>query len=648
MQYIRLSEGFKNYKLIPITDNPWDHVKTNNRDYYLSLYQYTDDHYKQWKATKSVAGFAGVSTDRILFDFDSKENIAAAQSDALEVITRLAKTGVPQENIQVSFSGSKGFCIEVQAKEHFSPEEFKNITFALADDLKTFDRVVNDDQRLIRLIGTKHQSSGLFKIPLTVAQLSELKVDDIKGLAGSLDNVNQETMDAWLPIELPEAITSKKVTVKPVKKAITTELHDLDMSRKAKWLSEAKYALQEGYFGAGERNMALMILGATYKAQGLPLDIVYRMLKGVAELQAQRNGVERYADEEIYNNVVSVIYKDSWKGGIYAYADTPLLQEVTARLGLNVPSDKGTMDYTPQHISGVHGKFKDYVMNIEKNTIKTGIPLLDKNVFISTGCNLGVLGAPGAGKTAWTLNVLNNTSKAGIKSVFASFDMARTRLYEKILYKLTGLPREVLYNKIKTDPAWEKAIHEQVQAEFGNVFYFDKSAASVEDIAKYIEECNEKVADPNDKIKLVMIDYFERVNSDVGDDTAASKKVAGQLQDIVNRFDVAQIVLLQPNKMSGDMSEPISSYTNIKGSSFLAQSFRIILSMYREGFTPKDSKNDLYLTMNILKNDLGEVGQMDFAWNGKRGEISELDDMGKHELFSLRKRKSQEMEKDLI
>jgi hypothetical protein len=101
-------------------------------------------------------------------------------------------------------------------------------------------------------------------------------------------------------------------------------------------------------------------------------------------------------------------------------------------------------------------------------------------------------------------------------------------------------------------------------------------------------------------------------------------------------MDVAQIVLLQPNKMSGDMREPIKSYTNIKGSSFLAQSFRIALGLYREGYDPTSIENDHYLTINILKNDLGESGTLDYNWNGKRGEIGEMDDLDKKELASFR------------
>lgn len=634
--YIRISEGLTKYKLIPDSESPWSHISSTEKDHYIGIYKYNEEHYKMYQATGSVAGIKDSVTNSLVFDFDDATNIENARKDAVTVVSRLLSNGVPPDAIQITFSGNKGFGVQVDTDQTFTPEEFKRATFALAEDLKTFDKVVNDSQRLIRMVGTKNPKSGLYKIPLTIDKLSDAPIEQIKGEASALSNFDDELFHSWVPTKLPEAI--KNMTIKKEeKKEVKAEVHDLNLTLKPKWLSDAKFALQNGYFGAGERNLAFMILASTYKNQSFPKEIVYRMLKGVAEIQAERNGVERYSDKELYNNIVEVVFNPSWKGGTYSYENTPLLQEVTARLGLKPPTANPDETYEPKQIHSIHGRFKDYVLNIDKNTIKTGIETLDKNVFISTGCNMAIVGAPGSGKTSITLNILNNTSKAGIKSVFASFDMARTRMYEKILYRLTSLPRETLYKKITEEPEWEEKMYQKVKEEFGNVYFFDKSAATVDDIRNYIIKCNEKAERPEDRIKLIMVDYFERVHTDVGDDTAASKKVANQLQDLVAEFDLAQIVLLQPNKMSGDLSEPIKSYMSIKGSSFLQQSFRVILGIYREGYDPMYPEDDRFITANLLKNDLGETCSMDFSWEGKTGIISEISDEEREELKALRK-----------
>jgi len=123
-----------------------------------------------------------------------------------------------------------------------------------------------------------------------------------------------------------------------------------------------------------------------------------------------------------------------------------------------------------------------------------------------------------------------------------------------------------------------------------------------------------------------MIDYFERVHSDMKDDTAASKSVAAGLQDIVNETDVAMITIVQPNKYSlgGGPNSPILDYTAIKGSSFLYQAFRQIFSLWRDFYTPTTAMMDKFMSMAVIKNDLGSIGTNTFNWEGSTGTISEM------------------------
>lgn len=640
MQYVRLAEGLYKYKLIPAKDAIWDHIQNNDLDYYSSIYEYNDEQYEHWKKTASLAGITDVTTSKLIFDFDDAVNLENAKKDTLTTIDRLVEKGIPKDKIQISFSGSKGFGLQVDTDQTLTPDDFKSITRGISGDLKTFDTSVSDAQRIVRVVGTKHPKSKLYKIPLTLNQISSLNVDDIKSLAKNLDDKFVEVINSWSSTSLPESFKQlkqkKKEQSKMESQIIVTE--GLDMSAKPKWLSEAKWALQNGFFGEGQRNGAFMILASTYRGQGFDKVVTYRMLKGVAEIQAKRNNVTPYDNSELWKNIINVVYSPSWKGGNYSYDNTPLLQEVTKNLGLRVPS---IGEENPKFITDITGKFKHYVKNIEKNTIKTGIKSLDRGLFMSTGMNIGLLGAPGSGKSSLALEILRNTSKNGVKSVFASLDMSSTRIYEKLMYKLTGRSRDEVYKSFKEDK--EEEYIKLLEENYGNVFFYDKSSPTVKDIREYILKCQEQ---SGEKIKLVMLDYFERLSSDINDDTAASKRVAGELQDLVNDLDICLITLVQPNKMSGDMSQPILSYNNIKGSSFLAQSFRMILSIYREGFTPIDSSQDRFLTVNVLKNDLGESGSYDFSWNGKRGEISDLDGSGKNDLDRLRKGKKESDDDD--
>jgi hypothetical protein len=199
------------------------------------------------------------------------------------------------------------------------------------------------------------------------------------------------------------------------------------------------------------------------------------------------------------------------------------------------------------------------------------------------------------------------------------------------------MPRDKLYDLFKNDKGGP--LEKKVKEQYGNVWFYDRSATTVDDIRDYIKHVENKTGE---KVKLVMVDYFERVLSDMSDDTAASKQIANQLQDLVNDLNICLVTLVQPNKfsLSGGPDTPIMSYTAIKGSSFLYQSFRSILSLWRPFYHPQWKSHDKYMQMAILKNDLGELDTLNFAWTGKTGDIRELEDREFAELDELLKEKA--------
>jgi hypothetical protein len=637
MNYIRLNDGLKSYKLIPSNENIWDHITTNDRDWYVSIFEYNDSQFQQWKEKKTVSGIKDVVTNKLYFDFDNASNPELARQDAITLTTRLLSKGINKNNIQVSFSGNKGYGIEVLTNRTITQDEFKNITFSLAGDLKTFDTVTHDPQRIVRVMGTKHPKSGLYKFPLTVDQLVDLPIDKVKKKAESLDNIDQTIIDNWVEVEMPDSIYTLRT---PTKKTTKVEVmtNDLDLSKKPRFLDTARWYLQNGYFGAGERNSALLCLAATYKNLGFEKAHNYRLLKGVAEIQATRNSVDRYSDSEIWNNIISVVYSDNWQGGQFSLKDeNSWLYQYAKKYNIK------TEDVTdkPVVMSELGGAaFTRYAKSFYETRIYTGLKEIDEAFPICAGSNVAIVGAASSGKTALSLNILRESNKQGLVSVFASLDMSKSRLYEKMLYSVTGgtLSRDQLYKAyINGDgEKYDKLVHEA----FPNTYIFSKSSPTVDELKAYILQIQEHTGKP---VRLLLVDYFERLGSEKSDDTAASKDVAGGIQDLISDFpELTPITLFQPNKFSlgGGPDKPILSYTAIKGSSFVYQSARQILSLWRPMFTPELAHNDKFMEMAILKNDLGELGKFTFKWHGKTGGILPMSDLDYNEYEECMKEKA--------
>jgi hypothetical protein len=183
------------------------------------------------------------------------------------------------------------------------------------------------------------------------------------------------------------------------------------------------------------------------------------------------------------------------------------------------------------------------------------------------------------------------------------------------------LSKSELYKKFHDEE--DHLLVEEVKKQFGNVYFYDRSSPRVADIRQFIMQVE---AQTGQKVKLLMIDYFERVGCDITEPTAASFRISNEIQDLLNDFNLAVVTLVQPNKfsLSGGPDTPILNYTAIKGSSFLYQSFRSIVSIWRPFFNPMLKDMDHFLEMAILKNDLGELDHFKFNWNGATGTITEM------------------------
>lgn len=643
MEYICLAEGVTKRKLVPADEDIYSLID-DRRDYYKSIFLYNENHYKQWKETGSVAGVTDVTTNRLVWDFDDKDKIEAAREDAKELCTRLIQHGVPESDLQIAFSGMKGYSVEVTIDRKLSPEEFKSINLAMAEGLSTNDTKILDTARIFRIVGTKHNKSGLYKFPLTLSQLAEVPSNEIMKLAEDLNNA--ESME-WNVVHLPTSIyamskTKATETTKNNTQVMVGNAADLDFKFKPKGFSNCKFAILNGFFPGGSRNNSLMALGATCRAQGYPKEIAYNMLKGAARLQGQRTNAEPYAKEEIWKNIVEVVYGQNWKGAQYSCKTQPWLKEICDSLGANKCSHTEVAS-TIYEVNEMSEQFEEYSVNIEKNTIKTGLKAIDDKVILTVGMPVGLLGAPSSGKTSLSLDILSNTSQNGIDSVFFSMDMYGPLVYLKQAMRVTGLSAKEVFHLFKHDARKKAEIKELIRQEYQNVRFSTKAGHTVQEMREIVNDYQEKTGR---KVKLVLTDYLECISGPYSDPTANSSKIAGELRDFATEMAVCGITLVQPPKSAGDASSPLTSMRQVKGASMLEQSFRVILGIYRDGFGPNNPHDDKFITINALKNTMGELFSADHYWDGRRGRITEIDEDGELELAELRKRKAAQKQSD--
>lgn len=252
--------------LVDIKEDINKFITNRDTDWYVSLYKYTDAHKKILEEKETLSGIRDTVTNTLYFDFDSKEDLDKARTDALEVANRLVTRGFEEDNIGCFFTGGKGFSIEVEIDEYITPDKFKAVTLDIAGDLETFDKVVADPNRIVRVANSRHQNSGLYKIPLSPEELVDLNISEIKLLAKN-PRPNRILKVAKMPQNIKDVETAKEKSIptRELAKNLSFDISSIDMKARPKGIDEARWLLINGFFktGEGERHYAMLCLAAT-------------------------------------------------------------------------------------------------------------------------------------------------------------------------------------------------------------------------------------------------------------------------------------------------------------------------------------------------------------------------------------------------
>lgn len=406
--YKRICKGLSDIgRLIPYQEEV--EIK-DKKDYYESIYYYTDEQKviaeqtieKEGKErVRGVSGVTEVVTDKLIWDLDSEDDLGLAKQDTVELAKRLYDVGYTEDQVRICFSGKKGFSVTVYIDEFITPDKFKAITSELAKGLKTYDSVVANPSRIIRIENTKHQDSGLYKTPYSLEDIKELTAREIKTHATG--EYVDEISKTWTKGKLVEDL--RNIKIKKIEEAPQedSKIRKGDLRVDYRYnpynLVPWKLAIQQGIFPSGSRSNSLMILAATLKAKNLHEEDCYYQLKSAAQKQYKRFGGEKFDKREIYNNIIGQVYGDTWTGATYSVDNFPQkLKDFYEDLGIPKTKDSFTDDGLIESVEEGFDGFIEYANKIDENTMQFGLESLDAKLKIRKGHLIYLLAPPGAGK----------------------------------------------------------------------------------------------------------------------------------------------------------------------------------------------------------------------------------------------------------
>lgn len=635
MKYIRICEGLNDYgKLIPPGDL-LNHISSFEKDYYASIFYYDQDQYDQFQEKGTVKGMTNLMTNKLVWDFDHETDLEESRNDTIELCTRLLSKGLKEDEIEIAFSGNKGFSVFVRTTALLTERQFQNITHNLAGDLATRDAKIKNSSRVFRIPKTKHPKSGLYKTIISLKDLTNLTVDQIKELAkDSANSLDFNTNVAILSNEILELGVVKQESVKSKKQLDKYDgTQKPDLSKKPRNVPAYKWILMQGFIKPGAGHEATMAIAAHYKNLGYPKEVVYRMVKGAFDLRTILfPDTNAESKQEIWRKV-SDVFSDDWKGGTYSLENNDVLKE-NCRYFLG--SD-GEVEQAVQLVSidTVADSFKKYAMDIDKNTVKTGIDSIDRQIRLQTSSHVVIAGSSGSGKTSLVLNLLNNVSNDKLKGVFYSMDMGKNLMYQKLAQRVTGLNDNELFDIFRQgDPQRLQKIREAVNKQFENTMFDFRSGVNIDELRSSLMDAKSRFGDD---LKLVVVDFINRIQGPYSDETANLAHIAPKLSDLANESETLIVSLAQIARAKGGPASELTDSRVAKGSSAIEESATALLGIWRPGYRMGDM--DKFMKIALLKTRMGREFDETLYFNGLTSEIRDLNHEEENEFEELMAKK---------
>jgi hypothetical protein len=630
-KYVRLTKTVADLGILIKPEEVYKHIYDPKIDHYVSTYYYDQNHFKEFNKKGSVKGLLGQKTNKVWFDFDSENDLKLARKDAVELINRLQNNNINPEQLEIYFSGNKGFNVILNLTKELNRKQVENFAQRMAGDLKTFDSSLYDENQILRVPGTKHDKTECYKIPLTFEEISgPLKNAEIKERAKNKTTPKEAAPSIHL-VNLDDSWFEIKEVEKEIQKQMATEF---DLTTKPRGWKASKWALLQGFIKAGERDTSMMVLASTLKSMGYDETQAYSLCKDALKKSWARYGEGNFTREDLWAKIER-IFSPEWKGGTYSEEEDVFLTKKGEELGIRDLTQSTTVD-----IKSALKMFKGYAKNISAMTLKTGIKELDDKQRITVGMSWGIIAGPGSGKSSIALQIVHSMSKAGELCVFFSYDMFGPHVIQKIIQTHWGKENEidmVLKKYEENDLEYVQKVEELIEREYPNVEFCFESGQSLEEARHTIRDAEIK---RGMKCRFAVFDYNELVVTDVADPTQSSNKVAQGMRALAGNEQICVLSLFQPSKMTGDPTVEIKSYRAAKGGSGIEQSVSLMFGMSRPGYTPRpenDTHTDKFVSLNCVKNRMGPTFALDFFWNGYRGLIRSLKANEKAELIALRK-----------
>lgn len=551
--------------------------------------------------TGSVKEYRGLAK-MVYFPIDIDSNDLDESLEKLRDLLELLNVNeVPTMYLKFYFSGSKGFHVLIpNTMIGSSPSEsisryMKKFGELLLDEL-LFDTTIYNHVRLLRCPNTRHQKSGLYKIPITTQEIYTKTIEWFK------EKAKEPRFDVEYTCYSGELIPFLHSLWLEAVNSSTTVYNVSKFKESEQYRYPCHRAIFENGASEGSRNeTALRAAWILKKYSGLTEELT------LSALDAWNKKNKPPLDELELKTVVAQAFAGNYNYGcsdsiIKRYCDDscPILQK-----------KKLEQKETPTIISfdSMSGEYESFVDLCAKNPVRFFHPFDNKIRGLFPGFISYIMARSGVGKTSLLIDIIVRMAEHNIKMMFFSLEMPSVMIFERLAARMLGVPQSLMpmYVKDKANAHELKRIAHLLSS---TLVLSDKTALSIKQMEDYMHFAEDRIL--GTKVDVVLVDYFGliRPEKETGNEYQDKTKLANEVQIFAKENKVPVICLLQTSRTGEDGTAPITLASG-RGSGHIEEATDFMLGMWKQ-------EEDVYL--KILKNrygpaDVGYTGIVDRLTN---------------------------------
>lgn len=229
-----------------------------------------------------------------------------------------------------------------------------------------------------------------------------------------------------------------------------------------------------------------------------------------------------------------------------------------------------------------------------------------------------IAGRPSMGKTAFALNIVENSSMdADKRSLFITLEMSSSQISERLLLSRAGIDSRRAMKGILSSGERERIVEVAGELSGAPIHIDDSYSHTIASIGSEARRYKRRHG-----LDLLILDYMQLITPNEEERRSKANRqekvaaISKSIKGLAKQLDIPIIVLAQLNRMTDRSSGARPTLSNLRESGAIEQDADVVILLHRPEYYDAKEENRGLAYAIVAKNRNGPTGDVQLQWEG--------------------------------